>query len=512
MSSTRNTAFRPAQVRRRLETFSLRWQARFDTKQIDQALPWVVAVLLGGLLAGLSLARTRQLDAGLGLSSHLQGLWLIREGFEPLSSLAGHNLLWEQGAFILYPIALLTALFPDQPTLLSLQAAALGLAVVPLWRLTRDVGRLKTGGATAVTLAYCIYPAVHALNLSDFHPEALAVPAIFAAILWALKQHWKLFYAMALVVVICRSDLAFALAGFGLLVSAQGERRRGVLIAAVAAGYGILALTVIQPRFNAGNFPHTEAFSDFGHNNPGSVLWGFVSAPHQVLADAFSQANFEMVVFLLAPVMLLPLVAPRYVLPVLPLLAVYLVADVEEGQLAEASQTVPVIPFVFAATVFALARSGRVLVERVNVDRRLLTALVLTASLFFLRDAPSSLYERPWDWGRQETLDIAKRDAANMIPDNAAVRASESILPLLSDRARLYELQPLTNPNAAAVAAAPQVEWIIFDAASVTQWSPLDIENFDLDLRRSGFDRIEVTTQQTNNSIRLYRLQNVTHS
>ena len=56
--------------------------------------------------------------------------------------------------------------------------------------------------------------------------------------------------------------------------------------------------------------------------------------------------------------MLLPLVAPRYVLPVLPLFAVYLVADVPSGQLAEAPQTVPMIPFVFAATVFALARIG----------------------------------------------------------------------------------------------------------------------------------------------------------
>ncbi|MXW42396.1 MAG: DUF2079 domain-containing protein [Acidimicrobiia bacterium] len=499
-------------LRRRLEIFSLRWQARFDTKLINQAIPWVLAAVLGGLLLSLSLARARQLDAGTELSIHLQGLWLIGEGFEPLSSVAGHNLLWEQAAFILYPIALLTTLLPDQATLLSLQSAALGFAVVPLWRLARDVGRLKTGAAVAVVFAYCMYPAVHTLNLADFHPEALAVPALFAALLLVLKQRWKWFVPVALLIVICRSDLAFALSGLGLLVVARGERRQGAAISLVSAVYGLLSLTVIQPRFNAGRFPHIEAFSDFGTGSFGSVLWGFISAPHAVLAEALSQANFEKIVFLLAPVMLLPLVAIRYVVPVIPLFAIYLVADVPVGQASEASQTVPMISFVFVATVFALARSGRVLVERVNVDRRLLTALMLTASLFFLRDAPSSFYERPWDWGRQETLDVVRQSAANQIPADASVRASEQVLPLLSNRARLYELHTLDDPNAAALAATLQVEWIVFDAVSVPDWSPLDIESFDLDIRRSGFERLEVASGQAGRTIRLYRLRNVVQS
>lgn len=499
-----------AQFRRRLEIFSLRWQARLDTRQFDQAVPWIIAVFLGAALAGLALTRAYQLDAGADLSAHLQGLWLIGEGYEPRSSVAGHNLLWEQAAFILYPVAGLTALFPDQPTLLCLQAAALGLAVVPLWRIARDVGGLKSGAAFAVVFAYCAYPAVHTINLSDFHPEALAVPALFAAVLAALTGRWNWFAVFALLVVTCRSDLAFALSGLGLLVLLEGRRRPGTYISLGGLAYGLVAMTAIQPRFNGGRFPHIEAFSDFGSGHPGSVLWGFISGPHQVVADAVSQVNFQMIVFLLAPVMLLPLVAPRYVLPVLPLFAVYLVADVPTGQLAEASQTVPMIPFVFAATVFALARSGRVLVERVNVDRRLLTALVLTAGLFFVRDAPSSLYERPWDWGQRDTIDIARQEAADLIPSDASVRASEQVLPLLSDRTRLYQLHTGEDPSSAAVAATPKVEWIVFDPASAPGWTPLDIENFDLDVRRTGFERLEL--EEGGRSLWVYRLRNVIQS
>ena len=499
-----------AQWRRRLEIFSLRWQARLDTRQVDRAVPWVIALLLGGGLSALSLARARQLDAGTDLSSHLQGVWLIGEGYEPLSSVAGHSLLWEQAAFILYPVAGLTALFPDQPTLLCLQAAALALAVVPLWRIARDLGGLKPGASVAVVFAYSAFPALHAVNLSDFHPEALALPALFAAFLYALSGRWTRFALFALIVVVCRSDLAFALSGLGLLVLMEGRRRPGAAIALGGLAYGLVSMTAIQPRFNGGEFPHLEAFSAFGGGHPGSVLWGFISAPHEVVADAMSQANFQLIVLLLAPVMLLPLVAPRYVLPVVPLFAVYLVADVPAGQLTEAPQTVPVTAFIFVATVFALARTGRVLVERVNVDRRLLTALVLAATIFFLRDAPSSLYQEPWDWGRHDTMDLARQEAAEAIPSDASVRASEQVLPLLSDRTRLYVLDTAGDPDSAAMEATPKVEWIVFDSTAAPDWSPLDIESFDLDIRLTGFERVDL--EQEGNSLRLYRLRNVIES
>lgn len=498
------------QARRRLEIFSLRWQARLDTRQVDRAVPWIIALFLGGALSGLALTRAYQLDAGADLSAHLQGMWLIGEGYEPHSSVAGHNLLWEQAAFILYPVALLTALFPDLPTLLTLQAAALALAVVPLWRIARELGGLKAGASAAVVFAYCSYPAIHTINLSDFHPEALAVPALFAAVYHALGGRWTRFGLFALVVVACRSDLAFALAGLGLLVVLEGHRRPGLLITLGGLFYGLVSMTAVQPRFNGGEFPHLGAFAKFGDGNPGSVLWGFISAPHEVVADAMSQANFQTIVFLLAPVMLLPLVAPRYVLPIVPLFAVYLVADVPPGQLAEAPQTVPVTAFVFTAMVFALSRTGRVLVERVNIDRRLLTALVLTASIFFLRDAPSSLYQEPWGWGQRDEMDIARIEVADQIPPEVSVRASEQILPLLSDRIRLYQLDTAGDPGRAARAAAPDVEWIVFDTSAAPDWDTLNVERFDLDLRRTGFERVEF--EAGSRTLRVYRLRDVISS
>ena len=107
-------------------------------------------------------------------------------------------------------------------------------------------------------------------------------------------------------------------------------------------------------------------------------------------------------------------------------------------------------------------------------------------------------------------MDIARHEAANLIPADASVRASEQVLPLLSDRTRLYVLETVDDPDSAAVAATPKVEWIVFDPAAAPDWRPLDILSFDLDVRRTGFERLKLDAGD--GDLRVYRLLNVIES
>ena len=79
-----------------------------------------------------------------------------------------------------------------------------------------------------------------------------------------------------------------------------------------------------------------------------------ITHPFQVLGDLFVEENFNLLVFLFAPVLFLPLLAPRYLLPVVPLEILYLVADVPEQDVF-GSQTVAITAFIFVATTLALA-------------------------------------------------------------------------------------------------------------------------------------------------------------
>jgi uncharacterized membrane protein len=211
-----------------------------------------------------------------------------------------------------------------------------------------------------------------------------------------------------------------------------------------------------------------------------------------VLGRLTSEQNFNLLVTLLAPVVFLPVLAPRYLLPVVPLQILYMVADVPRDAVF-GQQTVAITAFVFIASAFALSRIGRMGVEKVHVDHRVLAALLLAGCVFFIRDAASSPYREPWDWGAQDAADGARIDASDQIPREAAVRASPSMLQLLAERERLYVLdasQPLT-----ASEATEGVDAVALDARTITDWSVADRQAFYEGMAAEGF-KVTVNAQE----------------
>jgi uncharacterized membrane protein len=475
-----------ATLRRRFDNVVLRWQARLDSEWSDRTLPWIVALALFVFLAALALARARSLDGALDLSLYTQAAWLIRDGTAPdvtLGDAPGH-LMAQQAAFIFYPMTAVSYVLPIIPGLLVLQSAALALAVVPLWRIGRRLANLRVGAVATLVFVYAFYPVMHNLNLDGFHPEVVAVPGLLAAFYFAETDRWGWFGAFSLVVVLCRADLAIVIAGMGALFALEGKRRKGLVVAVLGLGWTLLFALAVQPAFGDGNFPHLQAFSEFG-DSPGSVAWGMLTHPLDILGGLTSEQNFNLLVTLLAPVVFLPVLAPRYLLPAIPLQALYMVADVPR-EVVFGQQTVAITSFIFIATAFALSRIGRMGVEKVTVDRRVLLALVLAGSVFFVRDAASSPYRSPWDWGGQDVADGARIEVEEQISADAAVRASPSMLQLLAERTQLYELDT-TRPIEPA-AAADGVDAVVLDEREWTHWSAGERQSFVEGLSDRGFD------------------------
>lgn len=472
---------------KRIDMWSLRWQARLEGNGVDSVGPWFIASVVFVGLLGLSLARSRSLDDGATLAEYSQTSWLIGEGFQPISSLADGNILADKLSLVMYPIAFLAAFLPTVTTLLVVQSLALALGVVPLWRIARRTCDLKIGPTAAVLFAYGASSAVHNLNLAGFHPEVVALPAILAAVYAGLQERWIRFALLVVVILAARADLGLVVVGLGILLVMEGRKRAGWVTAIAGIGWFGLAALAIQPDLAGGNYLPAEAFSTFADGNAMDVLFGFFAHPVQFFERVGSRSNFATLVGLLAPVLFLPVVAPRYLLPALPVYSLYLVADVPEGRLLEAPQAIPIVAFIFVATIFALQRSGTVRVSRVNVDRRLLWALIFMASVFFIRDSASSPYESPWSWGSRDATDQQRITAAAQIPPEDSVRASPKVLPLLFERERLYELDtslvgdPSQN-GTVDVAVDRDVDWIILDLTEVDHWTALERQLFDLGL------------------------------
>ncbi len=510
--------------KQRLERASLRWQARIDTRGVDNAFPWAVALLVFAVLLILALSRAYTLQAGLDMALFKQSVWHVSRGFRPESTLLGGNYLAESGAYIIYPISLLVRWLPITPTLLVIQAAALAVGVVPLWRLARSRADLKAASATAVIFAYSVYAAVHNANLADFHPETLALPALLGAVYFGLGQRWFPFAAMALLALSCRSDLGWVVLFLGLALArnkrshpsltsgwSPAQLRRSikgvssswgavpVMLGLLGCAWAIISPELIQRGLADGNPVYLEQFSRFGDDGTGDLIWGILRRPHVFVSELITEENFRIAVILLAPVLILPLLAPRFLLPAVPYMFVHLASDADDGLVV---QSVIFTAFVFASTVFALQRSGSVLVRRVWVNRRLVLALALTAAIFFVRDADSSPYRGPWDWtrgSREEEILVA----LDQIPATDAVRASPQMLPLLAERNVLYELD--TSGESArldAQRASEGVAWIALDLSSAPVWGSdsIEVERFDTTLRQQGWERAFSAEQ-----VRLYQ-------
>jgi uncharacterized membrane protein len=481
-----------ATFRRRVDNVVLRWQARLDSEWSDRTLPWIVALALFVLLVALSLAKARSLDGTQDLSIYTQAAWLIRHALAPnvtFGDAPGH-LLAQQAAFVFYPMTAIDYVLPIIPGLLVLQSAALALAVVPLWRIGRKLANLRVGAVATLSFVYAFYPVMHNLNLDGFHPEVLAVPALLCAFYFAETDRWKSFAVFAVLVVACRADLGLVVAGMGLLFFIEGKRRKGAVVVTLALAYTLAAVIWIQPDFGNGTFPHLNAFSEFG-NSPGSVAWGMINHPFDVLGRLTSEQNFNLVVTLFAPVLFLPFLAPRYLIPIVPLQVLYMVADVPR-EAVFGQQTVAVTAFIFIASAFALSRIGRMGVEKVHVDHRVLAALLLAGCVFFIRDAASSPYREPWNWGGQDAVDGVRIEAREEIPSDAAVRASPSMLQELAERERLYVLD--TDEVIDARQATDGVDVVVLDARTLDDWSPSDREAFYRGMAAEDF-RVTVNAQ-----------------
>ncbi len=522
-------AMSPKGWKYRFERASLRWQARIDTRGFDNVFPWMAALLLFAILASLASARAYMLRAGADLALFKQSVWHVSRGFRPESTLLGGDYLAESGAFIIYPISLLVRWLPITPTLLLLQSAALALGLVPLWLLARRRAELKAGAATALVFAYSVYTAVHNTNLSGFNPETLALPALLGAVYFGLEQKWIPFGMLILLALSCRSDLGWVVLLLGLTLAGAVRRRtersdwkagpvplpdrvrrsllevssnRGVaplLWALFGVVWAVLSPELIQRGLAGGEAVYMEHYQRFGDSSLGDLIWGILRQPHIFVGELITEENFRIGVLLLAPVLFLPLLAPRYLLPAIPYMFVHLASDAPADQ---AAQSVVFTAFVFASAVFALQRSGSVLVRRVWVNRRLVLALVLTAAIFFVRDAESSPYRIPWDWtrGSHEQDVIA---AVEQIPETDAVRASPPMLPLLAERNVLFELD--TEGGSARIdaqRASEGVAWIALDLKTTQSWgeNALEVERFDTTLRQQGWERAFEADQ-----VRLYR-------
>lgn len=418
---------------------------------------WLFCAAFSTLLAIQSLSRfTFYHNRTYDLALYARQAWgLAHDNFwDPI---VDAHFLGTHVSVVLWPLGWLGQRWGVVPVLLVVQALAVGLAALPLARFAaRRFGDL---GALCATVLWFAYPNISQVATYEFHPGTVALLPLACA-LDALDLRRAGYFALScLCVLACRAD--FAMLTSMLALSALADRRfsrgrhdgkttarsRSVMTATtyavllVSFGYLAVQYLVLRPRFLASLTSYDLHFARWGGSPLGIVTAAF-RAPSLVV-DHFSEPKRWLYLpMVLCPLGFLPLLAPRYLLPAVPFIAINLISTFPTTLEMYSHYLSPALPSLIVATFEGLA----VLCARTEMAWLANFGVITLFGLGFSANLFGGAY--PWcvrfdrsAFAADARTEQARRVVAAIAP-HASVQAPDALLPHLIERAAVYRVPP----------------------------------------------------------------------
>jgi uncharacterized membrane protein len=386
---------------------------------------------------------------GFDLGIYDQGTWLLSRFHNPFVTIRGLELFGHHANIFLILLAPLYWLGAGPITLLVIQVMAQASGAIAIFLLARDLLKSKWAGV-ALGGALLLNPTYQWLTWEFFHPDAVALgPLLFAY--WAARsKRWKLFTFAAILAVLCKEDLALAVALLGIIIVFNGDRRRGVIVAAASTAYFFFATRVLIPQQN-GIGPFYDAFFGDMGKTPTDVIFNSVRHPTKTwkLADTHDRRTWYW--NMLAPWAFVPLLDPRVLFVGAAAIFINIVSSFPYTRDYRYHYSAIVVAACALATVEAIAWVSNRATQRLATMASLVTAVVVSALVasVLLGAAPYSHHYHDGTWPL--TLDVRaaiKQKAVKSVPKNASASVAYNIDTHMTHRDQIYEFPvPWCNIN-----------------------------------------------------------------
>ncbi len=419
---------------------------------LDARFPWVVvgnlALAFAVLIAALGLARFRTYhNDTFDLAFYARIVWGLGHG-DFYSPLVRAHVLGLHASWVLLPLGLLGRVVPIVPLMLTVQAACVAGAAIPLCRIAHR--RIGHPVAPYLTLAvWVLHPVIGFAGSYEFHPSSLALLPLCLALDYLDRRALRPALVCLVVAAACREDVALVCALVGLTLALR-PRTRAVGLAAFA-GFGTyfaLYLFVVAPQY----LPRTGSLQlHYGHlgQSPGAIVRNILHHPIATLKALYSPARALYFPRLLLPVAFFALLRPRWLLPALAPLAINLLSQFPTAVQVHSHYATLIVPFVILAAIHGVAQVmvlGALQAERYGL---LAGCAVLLGSLHLqLRAGPLPFLGGRFEHRayvsdhRREALDAI----TSLVQPHESVAAPDYLLPHLVERNTLVRhTQPMTR-------------------------------------------------------------------
>ena len=423
-----------------------------------------------------------------------QVIWNIANGNGFYSSFARADFLGIHFELIFVVLAAVEKLWPNPAVLLIFSSAGLAAAAPAAYLFLRAIlpaGRPESRWlAMALAAPVPFWASIQEAARDFFHPENMALAfALMAA--WAgIRGHRKTMWAFCLLTLTCKEDQVFTVGVVGILMSQYGAplvKRRWRFIVYLAGAWFLIGTGIVQQHFRNGGYTDFVYYRwlfglDSSHALTAANLLAAIVRPGALVAVAI----------LLAGLCALPLLAPRWLLLVIP---PYL-ADVLSGHTPQNTLGLHYILLLVFPMIVAGGVGARRLLERRPSFKPAyaLAALVPGLALGWgtghfppALAGSDVLYSRPNQYAELMS-------ATAMIPPDAHVNADDGLAVWLANRKIINDfpdrldascyvviddnayLSGPTHPdqrNAALAALARSGRTKLYDDGHFQVWSPV---------------------------------------
>jgi len=388
-----------------------------------------------------------------------QAFWSLKERFIPYTTCErGFEL--SHFAVHLSPVFYLAlpvyALFPRPETVQIIQAIALSLGVIPLWKISKRLG-LSNVAATVFSLLYLVHPALTGGCMYDFH-ENCFLPVL---LLWTVyfAEKGSLVPTLIFSVLTCsvKEDAAVYVAFLGLYLLFSGKRKAlGTAMTALSVAYFLAACAYLNS--------HGLGVMAYRYNNlssDGTLMGVIITAlkdPFRIIKECTETEKLQFAVLMLLPLGVLPFATKKISRYVLfgGLLLVNLMPDYVYQYSID-------FQYVFGslALLFYLAMLNYADLKS-SVRRSLVTLACTACMLTASARMPSHIRYITY----MDTLSVeieALDEAMTYVPDDVSVSASTFIVAHLANRQEIYEIEDMQETDY-VVADLRYAEWDAYPA------------------------------------------------
>ncbi len=259
---------------------------------------------------------------------------------------------------IILPLSLLYLIHTDARLLLVFQTLMIATGGWPIYVLTRKYIPTLPLIAPVMVLAYYLMPALLGVNLFDFHPLSLATPFLLYAVLALEYKRYAWFLLACILAASCKEDVPLAVALLGVLVVWKYKQPRlGTILIIGGTLWTLFAFLIVIPHFYPGaqHSNYWYRYEALG-SSPGVAIVNLLLHPWLLFVTFLTLDRMYYIASLLRSTGFFALLAPEWLLPALPALAINLLSGDPLSYSGVYHYNAVIIPFVLLAAIHGTRR------------------------------------------------------------------------------------------------------------------------------------------------------------